>query len=154
MGGHAVVADHALAHPQVPGAGDPQHGEVPARRMAAALRRDGGAAAEPFSRLRVVQDGVRRVNGVLRRAIPLLGGLPMPLDHGPHLGVTVHCRAPDVRWTGWTARTRDRHMSGRLEATPPWGTLAEACYSTEPGVREDAHLPAALERVQSHTATA
>src|ERR1700716_2020161 len=81
--------------------------------MAAALRRDGGAAVEPFSRLRVVKDRVRRVDGVLRRAVPQLGGLPMPHDPCPDLGVTVHCRDPEVRWAGWTVRTWDRHWFGR-----------------------------------------
>ena len=43
---------------------------MPVRRMATALRRNGRAAAEPFPRLRVIQDRVRRVDGVLRRAVP------------------------------------------------------------------------------------
>ena len=38
-----------------------RHSKVPVRRMAAALRRNGRAAAEPFPRLRVIQDCVRRV---------------------------------------------------------------------------------------------
>ena len=44
VGGHAIVGDHALAHPYVPVAGDPEHGKVPVRRMATALRRNGRAA--------------------------------------------------------------------------------------------------------------
>src|SRR5690349_4194899 len=49
VGGRAVVRDHALAHPQAPGASDPQDGEVPAGRMPAALRRDRVAPPEPFT---------------------------------------------------------------------------------------------------------
>src|SRR5450755_2853820 len=97
VGGHAVVADHALAHPYVPVAADPEHGKVPARRMATALRRNSRAAAEPFPGLRVIQDRVRRVDGVLGRAVPLLGGPPMFHDLGPGLGVTIHRLAPQVR---------------------------------------------------------
>jgi hypothetical protein len=45
VGRPAVVADHALAHSYVPAAANPEHGKVPVRRMAAALRRDGRATA-------------------------------------------------------------------------------------------------------------
>ena len=42
-----------------------QDGEVPVGRVAAALRRDRRAAPESFTRLRVVEDRVGSVDGVL-----------------------------------------------------------------------------------------
>src|SRR3954451_24369586 len=57
-GGHAVVGDDALTDPQVPGPADPADGEVPIRRMTAALRTDGVAPTEALAGLRIVQDRV------------------------------------------------------------------------------------------------
>ena len=49
VSGRAVVGDDALAHPQVPAAEDPQDGEVPGGRVAAALRSNRRAAPESFT---------------------------------------------------------------------------------------------------------
>src|ERR1022692_2742794 len=118
VGGHAVVADHALAYPYVPGAANPQHGKVPVRRMATALRRNGRAGAEPFPGLRVIQDCVRRVDGVLGRAVPLFGGPPMFHDLGPGLGVTIHRLAPQVRRVGSTVHAWDSRWLAVIEVIP------------------------------------
>src|ERR1700760_2329591 len=85
--------------------------------MATALRRDGRAAAEPFPGLRVIQDRVYRVDGVLRRAVPLLGGPPVLHDPRPGLGVTVHRLAPQARSPGSpyeTAATLPQSHDGAL----------------------------------------
>src|SRR5215470_11494554 len=58
------------------------------------------ATAEPFPGLRVIQDRVRRVDGVLGRAVPLLGGPPTLHDVGPGLSVAVHRLARQVRQVG------------------------------------------------------
>src|SRR5580704_7739598 len=70
VAGHAVVGDDALADPQIPAAGDPQDGEVPAGRVPTALRGNRRAAPESFTRLGVIEDRVRGVDGVLGFAVP------------------------------------------------------------------------------------
>ena len=65
VGGHAVIGDHALVHPKVATASDPQDGEVAVGRVPAALRLDLRPAPETFSGLRVVQDRVCSIDSVL-----------------------------------------------------------------------------------------
>jgi hypothetical protein len=90
VGGHAVVSDHALADPQIPGTEDAADDEVPIRRMTAALCPDLSPAAEPLAGLRVVQDGGGRVDRVLSFDVPALRGLPVLFQAGADAGITFH----------------------------------------------------------------
>jgi hypothetical protein len=88
--GHAVIGDHALAHPKVAAAQDPADGEVAFGRMPAALRLNPRPASEALAGLRVVQDRVRSVDRVLGVVVPALGGIPVLLDPGPDIAVTIN----------------------------------------------------------------
>src|SRR5580658_2110148 len=94
VAGYAVVGDDALADPQIPAAGDPQDGEVPAGRVPAALRGNCRAAPESFTRLGVIEDRVRGVDGVLGFAVPAFRCLPVFLDRGPGPGIRIHRIVP------------------------------------------------------------
>src|SRR3954470_12415269 len=82
--GHAVIGDDALAHPKVAAAHDPADGEVAFGRVPAALRFDRSPASEALAGLRVVQNPVGSVDRMLSVDLPAFGGLPVPLDPGPH----------------------------------------------------------------------
>src|SRR4051794_28103118 len=97
--GHTVVGDDALADPQVPGADDAADREMPICRMTAALCPDGVAPAKALSGLRVVQDRVDRVDGVLPVAVPAFGGLPVlcqlgPVRRSPSIATPLKVRMP------------------------------------------------------------
>src|ERR1700730_4783118 len=67
VGGHAVIGDHALAHPKVAATPDPKDGEVAFGRVPAALCLDLRPAPEPFPGLRVVQTGTAGATGCCAR---------------------------------------------------------------------------------------
>ena len=92
--GDAVIGDDALADPQIPDAADPADREMPLCRVTAALCLDIGPTAETLTRLRVVQDRVGRVDGVLGFDIAPLGGVPVFCHPVPGPDVTVHGYAP------------------------------------------------------------
>ena len=94
--GHAVIGDHALAHPQVASAHDPPDGEVAFGRVPAALRLDPRPASEALAGLRIVQDRVGSVDRVLGVDVPAFGGLPVLLDPGSDVGFTISCAAQPV----------------------------------------------------------
>jgi hypothetical protein len=70
---------------------------MPFCRVTAALGLDVGAAAETLTRLRVVQDRVGRVDGVLGRAVAALGGVPVFCHPGPGPDVAVRGYARPAR---------------------------------------------------------
>src|SRR5260370_27101645 len=92
--GDAIIGDDALADPQIPDAADPADREMPFCRVTAALCLDIAAAAETLTRLRVVQDRVGCVDGVLGFDVAPLGGVPVFCQPGPGPDVTVHGYAP------------------------------------------------------------
>src|SRR5947209_5980240 len=112
-GRDAVVGDGALADPEIPAAADPADREVPVGRMAAALGADGVPPAEALTGLRIVQDGVVGVDGVLGLAVAPFGGVPVFGHPRPRRAVVVHRNALPIG--------RARHP-GAAEATP--GTSA------------------------------
>jgi hypothetical protein len=91
--GYAVVADHALAHPEVASARDPADREVALGRVRAPLRLDLRPAAEALPRLRVVEDRVLGIDRVLGVSVPALRRLLVSLDPNPDFGVTISCAA-------------------------------------------------------------
>src|SRR3954453_7884430 len=109
----AVISDDALADPQISAAADPADREVPIRRVTAALPLDVPATAETLAGLRVVQDGVGRIDGVLGLDVAPLGGVPVFCHPGPVSDVAFHGSAPPVdgsfpvfaRWSETTDMT-------------------------------------------------
>lgn len=82
VAGHAVVCDCNFAHPQIQASNDLADGEMPVGGMPAALWWDRRSAPEPLARLRVVEDRVRRVHGVLGLSVPRFRCLPVFLNRG------------------------------------------------------------------------
>jgi hypothetical protein len=87
IGGHAVVADHALADPEVAQTLNPAYAEVPLRRMPTTLCPDRRSAFEALTGLRVIQDRVRCVDRMLSTNLSALRGLPVLLYPSPDIGV-------------------------------------------------------------------
>src|SRR3954470_15806350 len=94
---NSVIRDDAFADPQTPAAADPADREMPIRRVTATLLLDSAATAETLTGLRVVQDGVGPVDGVLGLAVAPLGGVPVFGHPGPGPAVTVHGSAPPAK---------------------------------------------------------
>src|SRR5262249_39406032 len=129
--GHAVVGDHALAHPHLAAAEDPAHAEVALRRMAAALRLDPRAAPEALARLRVVEDRVVRVDRVLRLDVTALRGLPVLPHASPDVVVIHHALQSSPRPSSHPCGMRMRH--------PPdahlWGHVTRSVADPRPQLR-------------------
>lgn len=89
LGGHAVIGDHALAHPKIAAAQDPADCEVAFGRVSATLRLDPGPAPEALPRLRIVQDRIVGVDRVLSVDVPTFGGLPVLPNPSPKVGFTI-----------------------------------------------------------------
>ena len=130
MGGRAVIGDHHLAHPQFAAAPD-RDGEMAFGWVPAALGLDAGPAPEPLPGLRVVQDGVLRVDGVLRADIPALGRLQcssirarvrssrsMPCSPNPHR----YCAAPTIAARNGPSRPYAPASSSSARPGPAQGT--------------------------------
>ena len=80
VAGHPVVRDEDLADPEVAAARDAVDGEMSIGGVRAALCGDRVTAPKSFTRLRIVEDGVGAVDGVLDLALSVFGCLPVSFE--------------------------------------------------------------------------
>jgi len=108
---------------------------MPICRVIAALCLDIGPTAETLTRLRVVQDRVVRVDGVLGFDVAPLGGVPVFCHPVPGPDVTIHGYAPPAeRFStifAQQAKATPSYSRGRPARPLPWTCLPGPAGSSQ-----------------------